>query len=406
MKNRHALACAIALGLASPAVAATEVTLLYGLGGELGKAIEAMIKSYNASQNEVVVRGEFSGSNYEAVVQKALAGIAAGSPAADILQLEVAYVPRIATAGALLDLTELPGFKTTYDNLWPVFKRQVASPDNAVYAMPWNNSNPVLYFNPAMLAKAGLKTPPRTYPQLREAARKIKAATGMPAIALSSFPWVLEGAVWSNGGEMVKDGKLALDQKPAIEVIENWAGFFRDGTAVLQNNNTNADFAGGKVAMFMNSVASRPGLKAVTKFEFGTAPLPYFKKPSVPVGGATLAISKNVPAERQQAAWKFVRWLAQPEQQFAWIKMSNYVPITRSTGDLPAFKAYLGTEQGLDMGARQLPFARPRPSSAGYFQATQEIIKSLDSIFLQDAPIEATLKSLVERTERLFKDDK
>lgn len=400
--KRTLFALSATLLLSSPASAATQITFLYGLGGELGKAIESTIKEFNASQKDVVVRGEFA-NNYEGVVQKALAGIAAGQPAADILQLEVAYVPRIAESGALLNLKTLPGFQKTFDNLWPVFQRQVGRPDGTVYAMPWNNSNPVLYYNPALLKKAGLNVPPRTYPELREAAKKIKAATGVPAIALSSFPWVLEGAIWSNGGEVIQNGRLALDQPRAREVIEHWAGFFRDGTAVLQDPNTNANFAAGKVAMVMNSVATRPSLEASAPFKFGTAPLPYYKKQVVPVGGATLAISRNVSKDRQEAAWRFMSWLAQPQQQLTWIKKSNYVPVTRATTELPAFRKYVASSQGLDLGYRQLPFARPRPSSAGYVQGTQEIIKSLDRIFLQNAPVEATLKDLVQRTDPLFK---
>lgn len=403
--KRMLITVSAALLLGSSASAKTDVTFLYGLGGELGKAVEVMIKDFNASQNDVVVRGEF-GNNYEGVVQKALAGIAAGQPAADVLQLEVSYVPKLASSGALLDLSGLPNFKSSFNAFWPVFKKQVSRPDKAVYSMPFNNSNPVMYFNPDLLRKAGLSVPPRTYPELREAAKKIKAATGAAAIALPSFPWVLEGAIWSNNGDVIKDGKLALDQPAAREVITQWAGFFRDGTAVLQSPTTDADFAAGKVAMVMNSVATRPSYKASLPFKFGTAPLPYFKKPVVPVGGATLAISKNVPADRQQAAWTFITWLAQPEQQFKWIKMSNYVPITRTTANLPAFKQYVASDPGLAVGVHQLPYARPRPTTSGYVQGTQEIIKSLDKIFVQNAPIDATLKDLVDRTAPLFSDTK
>ena len=334
--KRTLLTFTAALLLGSSASAKTEVTFLYGIGGELGKAVESMVKDFNDSQSDVLVRTEF-GNNYEGVVQKALAGIAAGQPAADILHLEVSYVPKLANAGALLNVRGLPGFQQSFDAFWPVFKAQVSRPDKAVYSMPWNNSNPVMYFNPDLLKKAGLKVPPRTYPELREAARKIKAATGVPAIALSSFPWVLEGAVWSNNGDMIKNGRLALDQPAAREV---------------------------------------------------------------------LAISKNIPVECQQAAWTFINWLAQPAQQFKWVKMSNYVPITRTTAQLPSFRQYIATERGLEVGIQQLPYARPRPSTSGYVQGTQEIIKSLDKIFVQNAPVDATLKDLVDRTAPLFVDTK
>jgi len=379
-----------------------QVSFVYGLGGELGKAIEVMIKDFNDSQKEVVVKGEFA-NTYEGVLQKALAGVAAGQPAGDILQLEVALWPRLAAAGQLVDLSSQDGFKDTFNSFWPVFRRQTdPDGDGKVYAMPWNNSNPVMYYNPELLAKAGLKVPPRTWPELREAAKKIKAATGQPAVRMESFPWVLEGALFSNNAEMIKNGKLALTDPKALEVINTWVGFFKDGTAVVANPATQADFVTGKVAIMFGSVASRPGLKNTAKFKFGTAPLPYFKKPLVPVGGATLAISQNIPIERQKAAWKFMRWLAQPEQQFKFIKMSNYVPITRSTLDLPAYKQYIGTEQGLDLGGRQLNFARPRPYHPAYPQVTQEIIKTMEAMYLQNAPVEASVRDLVDRMNPLM----
>lgn len=402
MKKSLVILSALAAGITAASFTAAqskpvEVSMVYGLGGELGKAIEVMIKSFNDSQKEVVVKGEFA-NTYEGVLQKALAGIAANQPAGDILQLEVALWPRLAAAGALLDLSTIDDFKTTFDTFWPVFKRQ-ADPegDGRVFAMPWNNSNPVMYFNPELLAKAGLKTPPRTWPELREAAKQIKAATGLPAVRMESFPWVLEGALFSNNAEMIRGNRLALDEAAALEVINTWVGFFRDGTAVVANPATQADFATGKIAIAFGSVAGRPGLKSTAKFKFGTAPLPYFKKPLVPVGGATLAISKNIAPEKQRAAWKFMRWLAQPQQQFEFIKMSNYVPITRSTLDLPAYKSFLSTDQGLDIGGRQLPFARPRPYHPAYAQVTQEIIKSMEAMYLQNAPVDATIKDLVSR---------
>jgi sn-glycerol 3-phosphate transport system substrate-binding protein len=310
----------------------------------------------------------------------------------------------LAAAGALEELSKFDGFKQTFDTFWPVFKRQ-ADPDGngKVFAMPWNNSNPVTYYNPELLAKAGVKESDlRTYQGLREAAKKIKAATGLPAVAIESFPWVLEGAIASNGGAIVRNNRLNLDSKEAVAVIENWAGFFRDGTAVVANANSNLDFCAGKFAIRFSSVASRPNIKNNCKFNFRVAPLPYFKGPAVPVGGATLAISKVAP-EKQKAAWEFIKWLAQPQQQFTFIKMSNYVPITRPTSDFKPFKDFLRTEQGLDMGVRQLPYARPRPSTSAYFQVTTEIVKSLESIYLNNTPVESTLKDLVNRTAPLFK---
>jgi sn-glycerol 3-phosphate transport system substrate-binding protein len=51
----------------------------------------------------------------------------------------------------------------------------------------------------------------------------------------------------------------------------------------------------------------------------------------------------------------------------------------------------------LDIGGRQLPFARPRPYHPAYPQVTQEIIKTMEAMYLQNAAVEASVKDLVSR---------
>lgn len=399
-----------AIGSSGLAQQRTEITLLYGLGGALGESIRATVDRFNQSQDEVTVRAEFAVS-YDGVLQRALAGIAAGQPAADLLQLEVALWPRLAEANHLLDLSTLPGFRAMFDSFWPVFQLQVdPDGDGRVFATPWNNSNPVVYFNPVLLAQAGFEAPPRRWSEFPEFARRVKAATGVPALYLSTFPWVLEGAIFSNGGEMVLNNRLALNEPPALEVINLWTSMIREGTAAVQPRDgatTTQDFLAGRVAVIFGSVASRPGIKALAGDRFYTqvraAKLPYMRTPVVPVGGATLAIPVGIPADRVQAAWKFIQWLNTPEQQLAFIRDTNYVPITRATNDLPAFQEFLASEQGLAYGMLQLPTARPRPAESGYVQAIPEIRSTLDDIWINNRPVESSIADLVNRTANLFR---
>jgi sn-glycerol 3-phosphate transport system substrate-binding protein len=65
--------------------------------------------------------------------------------------------------------------------------------------------------------------------------------------------------------------------------------------------------------------------------------------PGVPGGtGAPLVFARNLwilnlrPKEEQEAAWKFVKWLVEPEQQAEWFAGSGYLPVSRSSVDLPA----------------------------------------------------------------------
>ena len=42
------------------------------------------------------------------------------------------------------------------------------------------------------------------------------------------------------------------------------------------------------------------------------------------------------PKEEQEAAWKFIKWLVEPEQQAEWFAGGGYLPVDHSAIDLPA----------------------------------------------------------------------
>src|SRR5690349_15149701 len=70
---------------------------------------------------------------------------------------------------------------------------------------------------------------------------------------------------------------------------------------------------------FVNS-AIQDSVKAGGKqFTFDIAPIPYKDKPVQNVYGASVSIPKTTK-EQELAAWLFVRWYTEPEQQADWAK--------------------------------------------------------------------------------------
>ena len=68
--------------------------------------------------------------------------------------------------------------------------------------------------------------------------------------------------------------------------------------------------------------------------------------PGVPggIGGrlCSLVVSSGSstlrPEREQEAAWKFIKWLMEPEQQAEWFASTGYLPISHSAIDQPAAK--------------------------------------------------------------------
>jgi sn-glycerol 3-phosphate transport system substrate-binding protein len=71
--------------------------------------------------------------------------------------------------------------------------------------------------------------------------------------------------------------------------------------------------------------------------ELGTGLFPGFAdgKGGPQMAGLFLWILNSGPKEEQEAAWKLVKWLMEPEQQADWFAGSGYLPVRNSAYDLP-----------------------------------------------------------------------
>jgi len=87
-------------------------------------------------------------------------------------------------------------------------------------------------------------------------------------------------------------------------------------------------------------VLEAPGSIQLADVELGTAPLPGFADATGGnlVGGAALWILNQRPEEEQEAAWKYVKYLVEPQQQAEWYSGTGYFPMRVSAYDLPAAK--------------------------------------------------------------------
>ena len=93
----------------------------------------------------------------------------------------------------------------------------------------------------------------------------------------------------------------------------------------------------GSSAALRSVVDALEGGLAQTKVDLGVA-----TQPGVPGGtglpgvyGRELWILKSHPQEEQEASWKFIKWLMEPEQQAEWYAESGYLPANLKAFDLP-----------------------------------------------------------------------
>ena len=153
-----------------------EITFWHGLNVDNEDAINALVDSYNASQDEVVVKAENQGGYLE-TIDKYFQSTVADRPA--VVMFPDYSVQKAIDSQALIPI-EACTSAAEYD--LSTFQPSALAAYGAAgveWGMPFNISNPVLFYNRNMFVEAGLDPdqPPQTLEELRAvlaAARRLR----------------------------------------------------------------------------------------------------------------------------------------------------------------------------------------------------------------------------------------
>ena len=255
---------------------------------------------------------------------KLLAAIAAGTPpSVDMLNTTI-LVPSFAAQGAIKSL--VPYIRQSHFNLGQFTKPSLLSNSlvGVQYAMPYFEDTYAMYYNKALFAKAGIKSPPTTLQQLMADSRKLTVeGTNGQYTQLGFLPEFASAEALYGGNYATSSGRVTADAPAVVRGIGWLVNFWHAyGPAKVQRfisgNGGAADtlnpFTAGKVAMaifgewFLPTIAQEsPHLK------YGVAPIPYPAgmpqyKNSGSVGGNPLVIPTG--AKDPEAAWQLIAWLS------------------------------------------------------------------------------------------------
>jgi sn-glycerol 3-phosphate transport system substrate-binding protein len=117
-----------------------------------------------------------------------------------------------------------------------------------------------------------------------------------------------------------------------------------------------------------------------------------------PTGGGNFFIFKNAPQEQQQGAFRFAKWLTQPERAAQWSIDTGYVAVSPAAYETPSLKSYAADFPPAVVARDQLPFAVAELSTHDNQRVTKALNDALQAALtgtktaqkaLQDAQAEA-----------------
>jgi len=320
------------------------------------KAITAITNDFNASQKDVHVR-LVNQTSYDDTLTAFRAAYGKGN-APDLVLLEDKTTQQmidsqaVIPAQACIDATKYD----TSDFLPRVIDYFTVK--NALWPMPFNVSNPVLYYNKAVFTKAGLdpNNPPKTLDEVKADSQKIvSSGAAKHGWALKLDPWLLEQWTAMAGQPFVNNGngrddratKVTFDNAAGKKVYEWISDMVKTGLAentgrpegninhyLAVANKTSAMTADTSAAL--GTVVQVLGSGQFPGVELGVAPLVGLPGDGATfVGGGANYIVKGKDPKKVEAAWRFAKYLDEPQVQAKWA-VTGYIPIRKSSVQLPA----------------------------------------------------------------------
>ena len=127
-------------------------------------------------------------------------------------------------------------------------------------------------------------------------------------------------------------------------------------------------------------------------------------KGGVLVGGGALYIVKRSAPEKQAAAWKYLKFLDDPQTQADFAAGTGYVPIRKSSVDLPAIKDQWAKVPGYKVAYDQLisganDIATEGPVIGAYQGVRDAVLAGEQEMFTQGKAPAAALKSAASQAD-------
>ena len=269
-----------------------------------------------------------------------------------------------------------------------------------VYGLPIAASARALYYNKDLLAKVGYPNGPKTWTDVIDASKKLKAQ-GIAGFGLQGKEIETDVyfyyALWSYGGEVVgKDGKAAFNSPAGVKAATLYKTLIDDGltepgvTGYSREDVQNL-FKQGRVAMVISApFLSKQIAKEAPNLKYGIDPIPMGTTHATYAVTDSIVMFKN--SKVKKSAWKFLDYLFTKEPRVKFTSTEGFLPTTKAEATDPAFdnpdtKAFIAL----------LPSAKFAPTITGWEDTAKAVSDAMQSIYLGKAQPAAALNAAAEK---------
>ena len=365
--------------LAVPALAEDpiELTMFFpvNVGGSVAQLIDNMTQAFNEQNPDIKVSAVYTG-NYDDTVTAIQTAIGtSGQP--DLFVSLATQRFTMDDTGMAMTLDDIiaadPEGQAFIDDFIDGFMLDSYVEGGHIISIPFQRSTMVLFYNKDAFREVGLDPDhaPQNWDELVEYAQKLTNENRYGvAVALNSgsAQWAFTGFSLQNCtngvGLMSGDGKEVYFNTPEnIEALQLWLDLQNKykcmAPGIVQWTDMPTQFLAGEVAMIYHTTGNLTNIKNNANFDFGVAFLPAGRQWGAPTGGGNFYITKGISEERQQAAWKYIKFMCSTENAAQWSIDTGYVATRESCYETETLKAYYESFPQALVAYEQLPYAQP-----------------------------------------------
>lgn len=299
----------------------------------------------------------------------------------------------------------------------PELKRDLAgsiaavSRDGKQYGLPYSYYHWGIFYRKDLFGKAGIAAPPKTWAQLLEAGKKLKAAGITPMTLGSKALWPM--AAWFDYlnlrlhglefHQQLMAGKIAYTDPRVRATFEQWAqllktGFFLENHAAYDWQEAQPFFHQGKTAMVLMGNFASPMFPPEQLANIGFIPFPEIDA-KVPLAEEAPLDSLHIPAKaaNKKAARRFLQFVARADVQQK--LNAGLLQIPANARAKVADNRFLQAGQSLLASARGLSQFYDRDTDADMAQFG---LKAFAEFMAHPERLESILKSLEARRAAIF----
>ena len=413
MKYHSALrvnACLLAMLVISGSVsAATQINALIMTQAAYSENdIRAMTSDFEKQHPDVKVNLEFV--PYEALHDKIVAARGAGGNGYDVVLFDAIWPAEFSRFDLLQDVSSRIA-PDEREKIFPGAMNTVVYQGKTL-GMPWILDTKYLYYNKAMLDKAGIKTPPASWQQVMDDAKvlKDKGIVKYPLV----WSWSQAEALVCDyttlvsgfGGSFYQNGKLDFSTPASLKAVTLMKtsldqGLSNPASREYLEEDVRKAFSNGDAAFALNwtymyNMANDPKQSKVAG-DVGIVPAPGDTpdKPGAVNGSMGLGIAKA--SQHPEEAWQYIHYLTSQPVQDKYAKLS--LPVWKASYQDPAVAK--GQESLIAAADKSLNVMLSRPETADYSRLSNTLQQQLQSVLQGKATPDVALKAVDTSAARL-----